>query len=256
MSLMSNKTGGFTVVELIVVITVLGILSGLVFFTLGDFYTSNTTTLGVTTQDTDTRGALRQIDKDVATAINYSDTFTTTDPLGPAIGTPTWTYAPTADKMVLMATTYATVPTTGMVVYNKNASGTCTNDPLVDSLSTVKSIFFVALNSQTGQNSLYRRTIIDPNACTSQGITQKTSCAIGVSSTTYPVCTATDAILLDNVQWFKLRFFQNPTDQTPVTGAAINTANTVEISIKTQAPRGNLPASTAVVRINLAALGS
>jgi prepilin-type N-terminal cleavage/methylation domain-containing protein len=255
MSLMSNKAG-FTVVELIVVITVLGILSGLVFFTLGDFYTSNTTSLGVTTQDTDTRGALRQIDRDVATAVDFSDTLATTDPLGPAIGTTTWTYAPTPEKMVLIASTYATVPTTGMIIYNKNGASACNNDPLVDTLSKVKSVFFVAANPQTGQDSLYRRTITDPNACTSQGISQKTSCAVGVSTTTYPVCASTDALILDNVQWFKLRFFQNPTDQTAVTGAAINSARTVEISIKTQAPRGNLPATTAVVRINLAALGS
>jgi prepilin-type N-terminal cleavage/methylation domain-containing protein len=253
MSLMSNKAG-FTIVELIVVIAVLGILSSLVLFTLGDFYNSNTTSLGTTTQDTDTRGALRQIDKGIASSINFADTLTVTDPLGPTIGNPTWTYAPSPEKMVLIASTYATVPTTGMVIYNKNASNNCTNDPLTDTLSMVKSIYFVAPNTKTGQDSLYKRTIVDSNACTSQGISQKTSCAANVSTTTYPTCTSIDVVLLDNVKWFKLRFFQNPTDQTALTGSAITGASTVEISLKTQLPNATIPASTAVIRINLAKL--
>lgn len=250
MSATSNKQRGFTLPELIVVVLVMGLLMGVVLGPLSDIYTANTTSVGIATQDTDTRVALRQIESEITNSNGFLNTATVPAPTG-SIATPTsWDYryndASRPNNMVLIVNSRATDATGNMLVFTQNA-GSCdaaTADPMQKLL-----VYFVQRDPRTNQYNLYRRTIVNPGGFTAcDPPLQKTSCTVGVAD---PVCQGTDAVLVYNVTGFQVQFFANPTDTGTVTGAAIRTARTVKISLTTQQQIDGVPKdNTASIRIS------
>lgn len=185
-----SNSKGFSVVESIVIVTVMAILTPIVIFSLGGFYDTLTTSLSVTTNDTDTRSAISAVATDLRSVTGFRATLNvaSTTPIGvsgsgTAVGSSNWSYCglsvttATCDDVtainyskdrVLIAYTYATnqVPT------NVNAMPVFINDGSAFSLSTatpvtVAYIYFVAPDYKNpSQQNLYRRTIVNVSAST------------------------------------------------------------------------------------------
>lgn len=212
---MSNRTlthvrqHGFTVVEILVVLTVLSTVILLVFTTLYNLYLSNVSGLLTSTQTTNTRTALRSIEDSLTLATGYlTKASSITSPQGPNNDAADWDFKGTnASNRVLISQSYATTAASTdsnrALVYN-NSSG-C-GSPSTASLVKNTHIYFV--RNQT----LYRRTIVPTNTCP-PGAFQKSTCAVGQSGS---VCQATDAVLLTNVSSFVPQYYTNSTDASAI----------------------------------------
>lgn len=243
--LLPNRTfsRGFTIVEVIVVVTVLGLLTGLLFGPLDDLYISNTTSSAQTTQDSDTRGALRQIASDLTNATNFVSSIPTpASPTGSNDGSNPWIGSDT----VLMASTYATDKLLSDPTRRPISVGSSCD---IAQQQFVKNTYVYFIKS--GTSTLYRRTMVNtPNngtPCTA--IAQNQSCTSG--------CAGTDAKLLGNVVSFKINYYatsdpNNPIS--PITSAGIDAARFAKISIKTQpaSTTSRVTPTTADIRINIA----
>lgn len=258
MSVMSNnirKNQGVTIIELIVSITVLGILTTLVLGTLNDFYYSNISSAGISVQDTDTRAALRQIETEISTSAQFLDTTTVSDALlGPNASSTTWSY--TSDPSnngngSLIITSYATDSTRSNLIFTDTGAG-C--DPADATPLKITYVYFVAKARNSNILNLYRRTIV-PTTTTCNGTVpaQNTSCSPGTSS---GVCRGVDALIVSNVKdpgAFSVKYYQKSTDSGAqnVTGTNIQGARTVEITLKTnQKINGSDKQSQATTRIS------
>lgn len=176
---------GFTVVEVIVVITISGILMGLLFGPLDDLYKSNNDSLKTTIADADGHKALQSIRQIAMAGRNFrASNDTVSDPSGT-----TWT----GGSNVLISTNYATW-TSGGQRKLFGAGPAC--EPAVNQY-----VFFVR------GGTLYRRTLTSKGlltACDSATWDQKQTCA---SSATFSRCEATDAKLLTGVTSFKVDYY-------------------------------------------------
>lgn len=262
----SNKikkiTSGFTIVELIVVITVMGILLVLVMDILTDLYSSNAITLGRSVQDTDTRSVLRSIESDLSDATSWTTNLAPqVQPLGPTV-TPSdpWVYCgnagnsacsnPNANR-VLIAYTYATdkAPSdpSRLPVFAQTA-GNC--DAGSASPMLVANIYFVAQDPQnSAKSNLYRRTIYNPGNSTPCSAThyQKTTCkAADAGNVAYAsICQGVDATLLQDITSMKVDYYTSSSDTSPIANqysgypsdtnltTLISQAKTVKITVKT-----------------------
>lgn len=233
-----RQTQGFTLIELIVSVTVLGVLTTLVLTSLGGYYYSNVNSAGVSVQDTDTRAALRQIESDVASSAQFLDTTTVSDAvLGPGAGSTTWSYTsdPSANSNgSLIVTTYATDADRSNLIFTDVGSG-C--DPADATPLKITYVYFVAKPTGSSVFNLYRRTIV-PNTATCSGTVpaQSTSCAAG--NTGNSLCKGVDALIVSNVKdagAFNVKYYQKSTDTGAqnVTGTNIQGARTIEITLKT-----------------------
>ena len=257
MPAMSNKLHGFTIVELVIAISVMAILTPLVLNSLGGYFYSSTTSLGTTSLDTNTRYALRQIESDLAHSQGFLDSalvqYSENGPTN-AVGasTPsalTWTY--TGTNNLLLAQTSATNSAGDMVALTSN-SGNCAPDAANVMKNLV--VYFVS------NNTLYRRTIVNwspsgtpPTTCT--GYTpntqtkQKTSCAAATISSN---CFAKDAVLLHSVSSLAVDFYSQSTDTSPIAISGITSAQTAEVSITTNKKiNGQDKQSTAKIRFTI-----
>ena len=71
-----SSSSGLTIPEIVVVITVLGILMGILFTSLYDLYASNSNALKTVVTTGDMRTALRTIESELNTATSFHDTNT------------------------------------------------------------------------------------------------------------------------------------------------------------------------------------
>lgn len=78
-----NNKSGFTIVEVIIVATVMGLLTTLVLSGLGDYYSSNIVSLKKTTQDTKALTVLSTIQSDLTTASSWVSSLSVGRPFGP-----------------------------------------------------------------------------------------------------------------------------------------------------------------------------
>ena len=262
----TKKSSGFTIVELLVVMTVLGILITLVLNTLSDFYQANTTTLEQTIQNTDTRSVLRTIEKDLLNSNGFlkKNSMAIVSPTGPnnatAPNTADWDYygnlaavpgAPAElqpalhpeKHRVLIASKYATwTPDTDdnrVLVYSPGPGPSPANcDPAVAIPVKNNFIYFTQLNPATSKYDLYRRIMVGPGpyCAPTTTPTQKQSCKAG------PLvgpCQTGDAILLRDIESFSVKYFLTPAEQNeinytpPATIGDIATAKAVEITVTT-----------------------
>ncbi|MBI3889662.1 type II secretion system protein [Candidatus Saccharibacteria bacterium] len=259
---MLNKetTSGFTVVELIVVMTVMGILAGIVFGALSDLYYSNVKSIAITSQISDTRGALHSIEDDLtlsnAVVASYAPL---TSPLGSNDQMAPWSYSypgvgsPMQTLIIESAASTQTTPDRRDFIINGNTAVSpqgCT--PSSNSVLLYNTIVFFVKNS-----TLYRRTINNPNPC-GQTIIQKQSCAAAYSSNSN--CRAVDARLVDNVSALTFKYYAQASDTAPMAidptnaGTLIPTAKAVDVTIETtrriDGKSNTMAASTRVIVSN------
>ena len=224
MQVSSTKSAGFTIVELIVSITISTILTGVVLFSLGNYYQRNISSVKNTTQDTDTRSILRSISNELLNSANFVSDLSVgaTQPLGSNNATAAWTYKGSdtvrPNNRVLIANVYATDKprddATRMVAFTDTGSGCtpATSTPVKNAL-----IYFVALDSRTNLYNLYRRTITNITGGTLCGtIAQKQTCAAQMVATYPSVCQATDAVIMSNVSSFTVDYYTSSNDSVPL----------------------------------------
>lgn len=218
-----NKSTGFTIVEVIVVLLVLGLLMNVVFVTLGDYYLDNTKSIAKSAKDSDTRSVLRSMEKDITDAVSFSPIFPTTAttitaPLGSRNNDSTaWNYISNTYGPVLIVNKSAVTQSPAndsansrLPVFEKPSSGSCTD---LSSASIAKNayIYFVAPDpTDSDKRNLYRR-IITPAAadiCGTQNTT-KTTCAVNTIAANPTICPAADALLLRDITEFSVNYLQS-----------------------------------------------
>lgn len=241
----NHTSSGFTIVELVVVITVMTLLTGLLFGPLTDLYTSNTSSSAQVTQDSDTRSALRQIASDLSYSNGFIGTIIApTTPTGSNDGINPWLYTvPSAasstnvdaNTQVLMAKVFATDLPYSDQERKPIGSGSC--DLTLGSFVQNTYIYFVK------SGTLYRRMMVNSPAtgtpCASTPISQQQSCR----TISTPTCPAADAVLLKNVTSFLIDY-DNP---------AVTFAKSAKITLKAQPNSSSSPINPteATIRISL-----
>jgi len=232
----TNPQRGFTIVELVVVMTVLSILIGLVLVSLGSFFQASTTSLTQTVQSTDTRSVLRAIENDLVTSSGFlpTTTMTPTTPTGSDNLDGTWSYKGNdplkPNNRVLISSNYATdKPPTD----ETRSLVLCGGTPLVNNL-----IYFAAKDPATQRYNLYRRTMIGTETGCLTTPFQKQSCA-PTSASTNPPCKASDAVLLFDVESFTVDYYATPDKQETIIDqygageSSISTAKSIKITVTT-----------------------
>lgn len=251
MSRSSNKSQrGFTIVELLVVLSVLGILIGLVMVTLANFYLSNLKTLNQTIQSSDTRSALGTIEKNLSLTSGFLASIgSLADPYGPSTGIATWTFrgdnpvssAPVTKPTILIAQAYATSTSNTLVYY-----------PCGETLNPVKNTLIYYVKNKT----LYRRTITPANTCAATPIAQKPTCSSSGVGSGFPSCLGSDAVLLTDVSTFKIDYYDKAIDSAPLntysqTDPAIQDTDSIRVTIETERTiNGTVNKYTSSIRIN------
>ena len=197
-----TRAKGFTIVELIVVITVMGIMAAILFGPLDELFHSNVRTLSVTTQTADSGVTLHKLQDEISPAATFLATSTIADPEGK-----TWSIAGSgADGRVLILGTYATTSgasdSNRALVWTPGASGACTTSGNVPLLN--HQVFYIK------DQTLYRRTMVASAAAAPRcgpGPAQKQTCSASASASG---CQGVDARLLDGVTSFKVDYYVAP----------------------------------------------
>lgn len=254
-----RRSHGFTIVELIVIVTVLAILTPLVLTGLGNFYQANISSLRQSTQDTGARGVLRTVEKDLAYSPSFLASQTVTSPLlGPsssASGPSTWT----ANRDTLIAYTYATATSSGVrVPVFYQPSGSDCDQPTSGMMLRNTIIYFVAVDpSNSSINNLYRRTIVGttptgtPCPGTPATLDQKTTCRPTVASgaCTRSAQVGSDTLVMRDVDRLTLEYYALATSTTPLSASSDPaSAQSAKISILPK-KRGNVVPEEVSIRI-------
>lgn len=252
-----DNAAGVTLVELIVVISVLGILAGLLFGPFNTLYNSNVDGLRSVVQTADTRGALRVMEQDLTFTSKFLPENTINDYVGNIPGQSTvkwkWTGNPSAntDLRVLIIEGYGIRAGTGGGSRDiiLNTSNCDQSIPI-----TINNVFFVE------NGTLYKRTLKQSGTSANTGcfgytVGQKRTCQGSYNNP--GICEARDAVILKNVTKFDVRYFLE--DQTEITtaysgtGGALVNAKTITISITTSvgnAADKEVTSSMRITRLN------
>jgi len=231
---MSINTSGFTLVELLIVISVTGILTSLLFGPLSDLYTSNANSIKSTAQTGDMRSALRAIEGNVTLAKAFLTTDEVDDPRGPNNNTTDkWNWqglgANNPNARVLIISSFATTSARELIYL-----GAGCDEAMVNNM-----VYFVR------DNTLYRRTIVNRTTPTCGGaVAQRQSCAPTV---THSSCQAIDAKLLGDVARFSINYYTS-------SGVSLSTpagAQAIVATISVDSPTDTVPASTGNLRMAL-----
>ncbi len=241
----SKQNSGITLVELMVVISLIGILLFLGLDMLGDYYFDNTRSLGMAVQEGDTKSSLSTLESDVSTAERFLVANSTTDPAASVPWTHTGNNSAAPQNRVLILSTYATtIPalTDGANSRQLVYSGASCDQPIKNNL-----VYFVK------NGNLYRRTIKNTTTpCAGLTVGQKQSCG---ASQTGAYCQASDALMVTGVSTFNVEYYASSSATTPISnqyGSGAQTAieststKTVKITLTTEQPISghNSPMST------------
>ena len=245
---------GFTIVELMVVVVVVGLLSAVIFGPLSNLYSAFFSAQQKIVQTTDTQNALNSIEHEIAIASGFYAANSVADPMGPnnnADGVQ-WRWDGSnsgggASSRVLITGSYATsilenLDTTGARTLIYSSPGCIT--PVVNN-----KIYFVK------NGSLYRRTLKNPGS-TCSSMAQRQTCAAGVTNA---ACAGTDAKIVSGVTNFTINYYQTPSDSNTIANQYTDTsvpssAGTVVVSLSTRVGNGNnattSSASLRITRLN------
>ncbi len=239
---------GATIAELIIVVTVLGTLVGIIFGPFNDLYTDNSRGLRTIIQTSDTRGALRLIEREVVLGTEFLDVNAIDDISGNIPGKPTsrkWDWrgnpTPSTTNRVLIVESYAS-RMVGDVRTIITASPACTT-PLMTTY-----VYFV------DNGNLYRRILKNSGSYTGCGgaAEQKRLCLPTFSSAS---CEGKDALIVSGVKSFTVNYYLNSMAAEPITdqwtnGSVLANAKTVVLTLTTTTGTGtNARDSTSVMRI-------
>lgn len=252
---------GITIVELIVVITVAGLLTGIVFGPLNDLYSSNVTTASRSAQDTYTRGVLRSIENELADAGGWTTSLSPPLGLGPLnnlLSLESWSYcgvsgilscSSSTTNRVLITYTNATdkvsTDPTRLPIFDGTA-GVCNTASTIVPIKAYRVYFVGPDATDASKNDLYRRTIVNPLGdvlCNGAIPIQKTTCAVALLSNL--LCkdssgaSHADAVLLRDIKSFNVDYYPTPNSAAianPYTApaSAIASAQAIRITVTTQ----------------------
>lgn len=226
-----SPSPGFTIVEVVIAVVVLGVLSVIIIGPLGDFYSNILTTLGRTSQETDTRSTLRTIERELTNNVGFIGTYATQTPLG-MNGSDSWNYrGDGVGKRVLIAQTYATDKASNdsarLPIFVKPSNGDC-HSPA--DIAVVTEVYFIAPDTaNTSQNNLYRRTMLpstnSADYCDANGNSnvlpyQRQSCTTG--------CATSDAVLLRGITKMDIDYY-SPTSLTIPSVLSTDTADKSDV---------------------------
>lgn len=245
----SSRTNqsGITLVEIVIVISMLSILIFLIFTVLFDFLKSNYSIMGSTVQANDTRSALHMIESDLNTSVSFASEPSLPDPTST-----NWKWTGTsADSRVLVVNSYATdkpkSDSSRALIFSRASS--CSTGLLNNN------VYFVS------DGTLYRRTITAVEAGGRCGAepAQKQTCTPAQKDGGNTACQATDAVITRNVTSFKVDYFAQPTDTTPISNAYsespvynIGGVKTIVVSLTTKSTSmGSTNENSGTIRISL-----
>lgn len=212
-----HRQYGFTIVELIVVITISGLLAALLFGPLDDVYVSNSRSIKNVIKVADTHGAIRSVEHLLSISTGFYNT------LADHTGT-NWDWRGNGStNRVLITSNYATYPDE-----SQDPTGIRTllypcgvTTPLIN-----YNIYFVS------GGTLYRRTMLSTITPCSGSNGQHQTCA----TISGPTCPSSDAILLTDVSSFTVDYYANSQDTTPLndlgTGHTQYTDNTAPLNAR------------------------
>lgn len=202
----SSSSSGFTIVEVIVVIVVGAILTGLLFGPLDDMYRSYNKNLFVVTRTADIHSALDTIASDLADSSGFVATKSVMEsPFGANNDETAWSWqGEDEDHRVLLATGYATT-------IRKTADNA--DERQLTLLSNCKTPYTNTYVYFVRDSTLYRRIIANDNGhCASTGVAQQQTCAL---DTLGDSCQAIDAVLCQNVTSFTVDYYDRSISNTP-----------------------------------------
>lgn len=239
----TKDSDGATIVELIIVISVIGSMIGLLFGPFNDLYVSSSQGLRSLVQTSDVRGALRTIERDVVLASKFLSENNIDDLLNNIPGKPTspkwaWTGNPSADptKRVLIVEAFGSKPTTvGTIsgVRDIIVSGPDCTTPL-----KINYAYYVS------NNNLYRRTIkpVGSNTGCNGTVAQNRTCRIGYSNPAS--CQSIDVLIASGVKSFTVDYYLNSKESLPIAnqytnGSVLTNAMTIVLTLTTTSGKGN-----------------
>lgn len=259
-TLLAANNSGFTIPELLIVMTVSAIAMAMLFGPLNDLFKDNTTGLQSIIQTADTRGALRQIERLITASDGFLATNNITDKSTTGGVTYTWNWqGSSASSRVLITENYGKDgpdDSTGAANIVLNSPSCDITDP-----QTINYVYYV------NNKSLYRKTITKqtyPAACGGVTVQQKRTCASGVNNPTY--CQGNDALIVSGVSSFTVDYYSTSGSSVPLdsdggtpphtkysagTGSSVpGTAHTVVISIELTSGSGtNIVKTSSQMRI-------
>lgn len=208
--MLQAANSGFTIPELLIVMSVSAIAMALLFGPLNDLFKDNTVGLQSIIQTADTRGALRQIERRVTASDSFLATNNITDRSTSNNSTYTWNWqgSGTASR-VLITENYGTDLANDT---NDGAGNIVLTSPTCDITApqTINYVYYVK------NSALYRKTITQlsyPPTCGGT-VQQKRSCATTVTNPAY--CQINDAWIVGDVSNFSVDYYSSPSTSTPL----------------------------------------
>lgn len=247
-------TSGFTVVELIVVVTVTMILAGVLFGPLDSIYTASTKGTAKIVQVQDAHNSLRSIQGLITQSTGFLATTYNSASSPNSVPDPSQSntlaaqWSATSGGSVLITSNYATTVDTSSIDPNSTTANylSLAQDSLCKTPLQNNYVYFVS------GGSLYRRTLKNTTTsynnssgtCTATPIYQKQTCAS--SNITASYCAGTDAKIASNVTSFTVQYYASP-EGSPTTDPTA--ATTVVLTLVLQTGAGNQISTSNSLRI-------
>jgi type II secretory pathway pseudopilin PulG len=217
----NNKSAGFTITELVLSITVAGILAVILFTATFYYYVNAAQTEASTNLALESQSILTQLTEDMRLADSIASTNTITDSNGPGGG---WV---TSDPSNIIIIENPAVDSSRNIIYNSS-----TGSPYRNEL-----VYFVS-----GTN-MYKRTLANSSAV---GNTAKTTCPKASASSTCPP----DRLFSENVNSITFTFYDASDSTTANAASARSVSLSVNLAKKSFSKNITLSNSTRVTLRN------
>ena len=223
---------GFTIVELVVVMVVMGIMVAIIFGPIDALYSSSVTTLGTTVQNTDNRETVRFLQRE----IGQSRAFLPASDASINKNDQAWDFKGDGlTNRVLITDRFATKGTgndRALAYTPKTTLAGCNAQASQNDVLRIQYIYYVK------NSNLYRRIDVpSKTVCGPGALTQQQSCRTITGSSGYTVpeplaCGGADALLLNGVSEFRIDYFGSSVDTTSM-GNIYNNSSSLTSSVST-----------------------